>query len=256
MPERRDRGAWATQREAHTSHPCSSQGSRGAPGDVHPSGPGRDGGRCARCARMAFHISVGPGTAVATSQTNASHACSPAAPTTTKMAKEAKQKMEVRKLVEGKHEPRLLISSMTAERWRATMVLGPAGSVPEVAPEPRPQKSVSKVAEDFATLRTGRADPRMLDRIEVEYYGAMTPLNGVAAVSVADATTLSIQPYDLSALAAIGGSASPRLRPSRACGSRATAGRPSCLQSGPSWLRTWASRLATTARSSACPSRP
>jgi len=62
------------------------------------------------------------------------------------------------------------------------------------------EKSLDKVKEDFTTLRTGRADPKMLDRIEVVYYGAPTPLSGVAGVSVADASTLTIQPYDLSSL--------------------------------------------------------
>lgn len=66
------------------------------------------------------------------------------------------------------------------------------------------QKSVGKVQEDFTTLRTGRADPKMLDRIEVDYYGAKTPLNGIAGVTVADASTLVVQPYDLNALADIG----------------------------------------------------
>jgi ribosome recycling factor len=67
----------------------------------------------------------------------------------------------------------------------------------------RMDKAVNSVKMNFSTIRTGRATPNMLDRIEVEYYGAMTPIKSVAGISTPDASTLSIQPFDQSAMAAI-----------------------------------------------------
>ncbi|MBS9335922.1 ribosome recycling factor [Fructobacillus papyrifericola] len=56
---------------------------------------------------------------------------------------------------------------------------------------------------ELAEIRTGRANPRILDRVEVEYYGAMVPLNQVASISVPEARMLLITPFDKSALEAI-----------------------------------------------------
>ena len=53
---------------------------------------------------------------------------------------------------------------------------------------------------ELGSIRTGRANPRILDRIEVEYYGAMTPLNQVASISVPEARILLITPFDKSVL--------------------------------------------------------
>ena len=50
--------------------------------------------------------------------------------------------------------------------------------------------------EEFGAVRAGRANPKVLDRITVEYYGSETPLNGVATISTPDARTLVIQPWD------------------------------------------------------------
>ena len=50
--------------------------------------------------------------------------------------------------------------------------------------------------EEFGAVRAGRANPKVLDRICVEYYGSETPLNGVATISTPDARTLVIQPWD------------------------------------------------------------
>lgn len=58
------------------------------------------------------------------------------------------------------------------------------------------QKSVDKTQQDFNTIRTGRANASLLDKITVEYYGAETPLNQLANIGTPDATTLLIQPYD------------------------------------------------------------
>ncbi len=60
------------------------------------------------------------------------------------------------------------------------------------------QKSVDVVKSNFASVRAGRANAGVLDRISVEYYGTPTPLAQVAAVSAADARTLIIQPWDAS----------------------------------------------------------
>ena len=57
-------------------------------------------------------------------------------------------------------------------------------------------KTLVHLAEDFDAVRAGRANPKVLDRITVEYYGSETPLNGVATISSPDARTLVIQPWD------------------------------------------------------------
>ena len=63
---------------------------------------------------------------------------------------------------------------------------------------------MSKVIYQFesrlTSVRTGRANPMLLDHIEVEYYGAMTPINQMASISVAEGKTLVIKPYDASSL--------------------------------------------------------
>jgi len=69
--------------------------------------------------------------------------------------------------------------------------------------ESRMKKSVESAASDFATLRTGRANPAILDSLEVEYYGQLTPLNQVAAVASPDPRILLITPWEKGALKAI-----------------------------------------------------
>ena len=64
-------------------------------------------------------------------------------------------------------------------------------------------KTVDVMKKDFASIRTGRANPAILDRIPIEYYGAETPLKQVASVSVPEATQLYIKPFDRSVLKAI-----------------------------------------------------
>lgn len=56
--------------------------------------------------------------------------------------------------------------------------------------------TISNLENDFAKLRTGRASTSLVDELTVEYYGAPTPLNQLASVSVPDARTLTIQPWD------------------------------------------------------------
>ena len=64
-------------------------------------------------------------------------------------------------------------------------------------------KTLVHLAEEFDAVRAGRANPKVLDRIAVEYYGQETPLNGVATISSPDARTLVIQPWDTTLLKAI-----------------------------------------------------
>ncbi|MGA7397565.1 MAG: ribosome recycling factor, partial [Solirubrobacterales bacterium] len=56
---------------------------------------------------------------------------------------------------------------------------------------------------EFSSVRTGRATPHLLDRINVDYYGAMTPLAQMANVATTDARTLTVTPYDKSVMGAI-----------------------------------------------------
>lgn len=67
----------------------------------------------------------------------------------------------------------------------------------------RMEKTMKVLASDFAAIRAGRANPAVLDRISVDYYGTPTPIQQMAAVSVSDARILVIQPWDKSSLKAI-----------------------------------------------------
>jgi len=62
------------------------------------------------------------------------------------------------------------------------------------------KKIIEHFRNEIAVLKTGRANPSMLDNIRVEAYGALTPLNQVASISVSDARSLAIQPWDKSVL--------------------------------------------------------
>lgn len=62
------------------------------------------------------------------------------------------------------------------------------------------QKSVDSYAEDLKSLRVGKANPEVLNRITFEYYGSPTPIHTMAAIAVADARTLTITPYDKTTL--------------------------------------------------------
>ena len=67
----------------------------------------------------------------------------------------------------------------------------------------RMSKSVDATNHEFGSVRTGRASPALLDRIAVDYYGAMTPLKQLATVSAPEARLLTVQPYDKSSIKAI-----------------------------------------------------
>ncbi len=62
------------------------------------------------------------------------------------------------------------------------------------------RKSVEAAQRTFNTIRTGRANPSLLDRLSVEYYGAETPLKSLATISTPDSQTIAIQPFDLGSL--------------------------------------------------------
>ncbi|MDR0734480.1 MAG: ribosome recycling factor [Elusimicrobiota bacterium] len=66
------------------------------------------------------------------------------------------------------------------------------------------KKNMSDVAEklrkDLGTLRTGRANPQMLENVRVDYYGVPTPLKQMAVINTSDARTLEIQPWDITAI--------------------------------------------------------
>ncbi|WP_404802430.1 ribosome recycling factor [Bacillus shivajii] len=65
------------------------------------------------------------------------------------------------------------------------------------------EKSVDSFRNELATVRAGRANPSILDKVQVEYYGMMTPLNQLATISVPEARMLTIQPFDKSSVSDI-----------------------------------------------------
>jgi ribosome recycling factor len=64
-------------------------------------------------------------------------------------------------------------------------------------------KSVETAQHEFSTVRTGRASPGLLDRVTVDYYGAMTPLNQLATISAPEPRLLTVTPYDKSSIKAV-----------------------------------------------------
>jgi len=64
----------------------------------------------------------------------------------------------------------------------------------------RMQKSVESTRNELGTIRTGRASPHLLDRLNVDYYGAQTPLKQLAQVAATDARMLTVTPYDKSSI--------------------------------------------------------
>ncbi len=69
--------------------------------------------------------------------------------------------------------------------------------------EEKMNKSVNALQNEYASIRAGRANPAVLDKVLVEYYGTPTPVNQVAAVSVPEPRTVQITPWDKSLLKAI-----------------------------------------------------
>lgn len=106
-----------------------------------------------------------------------------------------------------------VIAQTRVERASRTRMIRPRakGKEPEPAGEIDPEeiemdamermeKTMEAIANDFATVRTGRANVAILDRIEVDYYGAPTPLKTIANASTPDSQTIAIQPFDKGAI--------------------------------------------------------
>lgn len=62
------------------------------------------------------------------------------------------------------------------------------------------QRRIDHLVDEYKTIRAGRANPAVLEKVTVDYYGTPTPINQLAAVSVTEARTLTIQPWDVSVL--------------------------------------------------------
>ena len=95
--------------------------------------------------------------------------------------------------------PMVFLSSSSSSSSRSLHVLHAAAtSVKEITDEAseRMSKSIDSVKLSLTSIRTGRASASILDRVKVDYYGAMTPLNQLASISVPSAQQLSIDPFD------------------------------------------------------------
>ena len=66
--------------------------------------------------------------------------------------------------------------------------------------EGRMKKAIEALESDLRSIRTGRASPALVERVQVEYYGTLTPLNQLAAISTPEPQLLTIRPYDPSSL--------------------------------------------------------
>lgn len=66
--------------------------------------------------------------------------------------------------------------------------------------EEKMSKSIDALKSEFATVRAGRANPSVLNKITVDYYGTPTPINQIAAISVPDPKTIVVQPWDATVL--------------------------------------------------------
>ncbi len=69
--------------------------------------------------------------------------------------------------------------------------------------EEKMNKSLNNLSQEFAAIRAGRANPAVLDKLSVDYYGSPTPINQVAAISVPEPRTLMVAPWDKSMLGMI-----------------------------------------------------
>lgn len=72
-----------------------------------------------------------------------------------------------------------------------------------LAAEEKMDKAVEVAKEDFATIRTGRANPAMFSKIMVDYYGSPTPLQQLASFTTPEARTILISPFDVSSMRAV-----------------------------------------------------
>lgn len=70
-------------------------------------------------------------------------------------------------------------------------------------PKEKMTKTVNALVHEYGTIRAGRANASVLDKVHVDYYGVPTPINQMAAISVSEARILTIQPWDVSTLGQI-----------------------------------------------------
>ncbi|MQI32254.1 ribosome recycling factor, partial [Escherichia coli] len=101
---------------------------------------------------------------------------------------------------------RPLISNVFLHRTRRTALVR-AATIEEIEAEKasiekdvknRMERTIENVRSNFNSVRTGRANPAMLDKIEVEYYGSPVSLKSIAQISTPDGSSLLVQPYDKS----------------------------------------------------------
>lgn len=90
------------------------------------------------------------------------------------------------------------LGSQLAQLWEDLVKLADINDVEQAM-----QKAVEATKRSFNTIRTGRANASLLDRISVDYYGSPTPLKSMANISTPDPSTLMVQPYDASILSQI-----------------------------------------------------
>lgn len=64
----------------------------------------------------------------------------------------------------------------------------------------RMQRRIDHLVDEYSQIRAGRANPALLEKIKIDYYGTTTPISQVASISVAEARTLTIQPWDASVI--------------------------------------------------------
>ena len=64
----------------------------------------------------------------------------------------------------------------------------------------RMQRRIDHLVDEYSQIRAGRANPALLEKIKIDYYGTSTPISQVASISVAEARTLTIQPWDASVI--------------------------------------------------------
>ena len=67
--------------------------------------------------------------------------------------------------------------------------------------EAKMTKTIDALKHEYTTIRAGRANAQMLDKVRVDYYGSLTPINQMAAISVPEPRTLMINPWDKSSMA-------------------------------------------------------
>ena len=67
----------------------------------------------------------------------------------------------------------------------------------------RMDKSIESTRQEFNSVRTGRASPALLDRVQVDYYGTATPLKNLATISAPEPRLLNVQPFDPNSVKAI-----------------------------------------------------